>query len=445
MKNPFLLTALLAALTIGLNVPAADLSPATNQIYPIDLATTMKLAGARNLDIKIARERLAEARATREAATWAFLPTLSPGVSYRRHDGLIQTVEGRMIETEKQSFTVGPTLTAQVDLGDAIFRDLAARQLLKAADYALESQRQESLAIAAQNYFDLVRAGAAIEVAREAVHISTNYVGQVERATGAGIAFKGDQLRAQVQAEKNRQILRRAQEQERVAAARLAQVLHLEKMVELRSRADELVPLKLVDAQASLATLVQQALTSRPEVKESRSRIAAAKNAHSGAVYGPLIPSAGGQAFAGGLGGSMNGTSGTFGETEDYLVTLGWKIGPGGLFDRSRVRLAESRLNIAQLSGEKLEDEITRQVIEAQTHLQSSADQLEIVRRAAQAAEESLRLTGSRKEFGVGAVLENILAEEELTRSRLELLNVVAEYNKAQFAVQRALGQVAKE
>src|SRR4051794_22506472 len=105
MKNLYLLTALLAALTTGSNIRAADLTPATNQIYPIDLATTMKLAGARNLDVKIARERLAEARATREAATWAFLPTLSPGVSYRRHDGLIQTVEGRMIETEKDSFT----------------------------------------------------------------------------------------------------------------------------------------------------------------------------------------------------------------------------------------------------------------------------------------------------------------------------------------------------
>ncbi|MDB6031575.1 MAG: Outer rane efflux protein [Verrucomicrobiales bacterium] len=445
MKRLYSLVALMAIVGSCLDSQAADSAESTNHVYPIDLATTMKLAGARNLDVQIARQRLAEARATREAAVWSFLPTVSPGLSYRRHDNLIQTVEGRMIETEKESYTVGPTVTAQVDLGEAIFRELAAHQLLKAADYALESQRQESLAVAAQNYFDLVRASAAIEVAREAVRISTNYAAQVERATGAGIAFKGDQLRVQVQTEKNRQVLRRAQEQERVAAARLAQVLHLERAVELRSRPDELVPLQLVDAQAALATLVQQALNSRPEVKESRSRIAAAKDARSGAVYGPLIPSAGAQVYAGGLGGSMNGTSGTFGESEDYLVTLGWKIGPGGLFDRSRVRLAESRLNIARLSGEKLDDEITRQVIEAQTHFQSSADQLEIVRRAAQAAEESLRLTGSRKEFGVGAVLENILAEEELTRSRLELLNVVAEYNKAQFAVQRALGQMGKE
>jgi outer membrane protein TolC len=443
MKRLYSLVALMAIVGSCLDSQAADSAESTNHVYPIDLATTMKLAGARNLDVQIARQRLAEARATREAAVWSFLPTVSPGLSYRRHDNLIQTVEGRMIETEKESYTVGPTVTAQVDLGEAIFRELAARQLLKAADYALESQRQESLAVAAQNYFDLLRASAAIEVAREAVRISTNYAAQVERATGAGIAFKGDQLRVQVQTEKNRQVLRRAQEQERVAAARLAQVLHLERAVELRSRPDELVPLKLVDAQAALATLVQQALNSRPEVKESRSRIAAAKDARSGAVYGPLIPSAGAQVFAGGLGGSMNGTSGTFGESEDYLVTLGWKIGPGGLFDRSRVRLAESRLNIAQLSGEKLGDEITRQVIEAQTHFQSSADQLEIVRRAVRAADEALQLTNSRKEFGVGAVLENILAEEELTGSRLELLNVVTEYNKAQFAVQRALGQMA--
>jgi outer membrane protein TolC len=441
MKTPGLF--ILCLMAMATHAAQLPIQKTTNQVFQIDLATTLKLAGARNLDVKIARERVSEAQANREAALWSFLPTISPGVTYRRHDNLIQTVEGRMIEVEKDSYAVGPTITAQADLGGAVFNELAARQLVKAADYAWESQRQESLLSAAQGYFELGRASAAIEVAREAIRISTNYAAQVERATAAGIAFKGDQLRVQVQAEKNRQGLRRALEQERLASARLVQTLHLEAMVELHSQPAELVPLRLVSADVPLASLVQQALTSRPELKESHSRIAAAREARTGATYGPLIPSVGAQVFAGGLGGSMNGTAGTFGESEDYQVTLGWRIGPGGLLDQSRIRLAQSRLNIAQLSGEKLADEITRQVIEAQSHFQSVSDQLEIIRRTTQAAEETLKLTSSRKEFGVGAVLENIQAEEELTRSRLEFLNMLAEYNKAQFGVERAVGRIS--
>jgi outer membrane protein TolC len=433
----FILLFFLISMFALVSAPAA-----TNHVFLMDLPAALQLAGAKSLDIQIARERLAEAQASRESALWNFLPFLSPGMSYRRHDNLIQTVEGRMIEVETDSYSVGPSLSAQLDIGDALFKELAARQLVKAADFALESQRQESLALAARGYFELARAAAAIAVARESVAISTNYAAQLEQAVGAGIAFKGDLLRVQVEAEKNRQLLRQAAELEQTAAAQLIQLLHLDPLVQLAPKSTELVPLQLTETNATLDSLVQQALSTRPELREASSRVAAARETRSGVTYGPLIPSAGAQVFAGGLGGSMNGHTGTFGESEDYAFTLGWRIGPGGLFDRSRERLAESRLNLEQLSREKLKDVITRQVLETQNHLQSVVDQLAIARRAEDSARQTLELTRQRRELGVGIVLENIQAEQELTRARLELLNLIAEHNKAQFALRRAIGSV---
>ena len=58
-------------------------------ISRIDLPTALRLAHARNLDIQIARERLVEAQATRDAAIWQALPWVAPGVDYRNHQGLI--------------------------------------------------------------------------------------------------------------------------------------------------------------------------------------------------------------------------------------------------------------------------------------------------------------------------------------------------------------------
>src|SRR4051812_47240801 len=51
----------------------------TNELYFIDLPTSLKLAGAQSLDIQIAREKLAEAKANYESAIWQFFPWIEPG------------------------------------------------------------------------------------------------------------------------------------------------------------------------------------------------------------------------------------------------------------------------------------------------------------------------------------------------------------------------------
>jgi len=414
-----------------------------NGAYLIDLPATLRLAGARNIDIDIARSKLAEARAINESATWQFFPWLGVGVGYRGHDNLIQNVQGEIIEVHKDSYNVGPVLNAQVDFGDAIFKKLAAHQLVRAADFGLEAQRQDSLLAAAQGYFEVARAQAAVGVTQESIRISTNVAAQIEEAVAIGLAFKGDLLRARVQTDKYLLTLRQTREQQRVAAARLAQILHLDPAIDLAAVDTDLVPLSLVETNATLDALVTQAVLTRPEIKQNRAQLEAALNARKGAVYGPLIPSAGVQIFAGGLGGGVSGESSTFGQSEDYQFTLGWRIGPGGLFDRGRINAADARLKITKLAGDKLLDEITRQVVESQTRIQSLADQLTTPRRTIQAAEETLRLTEERKQFGVGAVLETIQAEQDLTRARLDYLNALADYNKAQYSFTKAVGQLA--
>jgi len=421
-------------------VPVSPGSVATNNVYPIDLPTALRLANAQNLDIQIARERLKEAKANHESAVELFLPWLSPGAAYRRHENRIQAVDGAMLDADKQSYAVGGTLTAQVELGDAVYKSLTAKQLVNAADHALEAQRQDSTLGAAQGYYDLAKAKAIVDVVKEALSISQDYQKQLHDAVGAGIAFKGDELRVQTQTERYQITLRQALEQQRVAAARLAQILHLDSSVELVPQDTDLVPLRWVESDAPLDSLVQQALRSRPELKQSQALVAAARDAKNGAVYGPLIPSVGAQAFGGGLGGGKNDSTGNFAESEDYFVGIGWRIGPGGLFDSGRVHASKARLEAARLSGAKVQDEITRQVVESHARAQSLEDQMATTKQNLATASETLRLTRERKQFGVGAVLEDIQAQQELTRARSDYLNAVAEFDKAQYSLLKALG-----
>lgn len=426
--------------SLALAAPAA-----TNETTVIDLPAVLQLAGARNLDVQIARERLAEAKANHQSALWQFFPSITPGVGYRRHEDLTQDVQGRILDVEKESYTVGPTLNAQLDLGDAIYKKLAARQLEKAAAFALEAQRQDSTLAAASAFFDFARASSAIAVAEESLRISEQYAEQLDRAIGAGIAFKGDLFRAQGQIEKNRLALRQTHEQRASSAARLIQVLHLEPGLQLGARDEEFLPLNFVATNLVLGAAIAQAEASRPELSQSRHQLAAARELKKGATVGPLIPSVGAQAFVGGLGGGNAAGSTGLGPSQDYAVTLGWRIGPNGLFDQGRARAAEARLRAADLANQKIADDLARQVTESFVRWQSLADQLATTRAAVQAAEGVLRLTRQRKEFGVGAALEDITAQQELTRARLDYVALVAEFNKAQFALLKATGGLAAD
>src|SRR5216684_2368963 len=263
---------------------------AESKLLTIDLPSALRLAGARNIDIQLAREKLAEAYAGEESAIERFFPWVAPGVTYRQHDNLIQNTEGLIEEVHKQSYAPGSTIAAQTDVGDAIFKSLEAHQLVKAARHGLDAQQQQTILAAAHGYFDLAAAHEAVGVAREALRASTDYAAEIDRAVDAGIAFKGDALRVKVQQERDQIALRRAEENARLASAKLVQILHLYPTVELMPHDASVVPLSIVSTNERLGDLVSRALAARPETQQSAAQLTAAQHAKNGAIYGPLIP-----------------------------------------------------------------------------------------------------------------------------------------------------------
>ena len=424
-------------------VPVVAESNRSPKVLTINLPTALRLAGARNIDIQLAREKLAEAYAAEESAMERFFPWLAPGVTYRRHDNLIQNTEGLIEEVHKQSYAPGGTVLVQTDIGDAIFKSLEAHQLTKAARHGLDAQEQETILAAARGYFDLAAAHEAVGVAREALRASSDYAAEIDRAVNAGIAFKGDALRVKVQQQRDEIALRRVEEHARLGSAKLVQILHLDPAVELMPRDVSVVPLSLISTNAPLGELIAQALAARPETRQSAALLSAAQQAKNGAIYGPLIPAVGGQAFFGGIGGGVDSETGHFGESEDYVASVSWRIGPGGLFDFGNIHAQQARLRGAAVTADKMIDQVANEVITSRTRVQSLADQIATAKQSLSDAEEALRLGQERKQFGVGVVLETIQAQQELSRVRNDYLNIVTDYNKTQYSLLRALGRLA--
>jgi len=425
-----------AALLFG----SAALASAAPQ--PIDLATTLRLAGADNLSVKIAKEKLAEARADADVARERLFPWVTAGTTFRQHQNNSQTVEGRIIDADKRSFSTGVGLNAQWDFGEVYYQKLAAQQRARAEEAALTTQRQNTVADAALAYYELLRATATIGITTDALAISERHHTQLVASASAGVTFAGDVQRVATARARNETAVQQAREQARIAAARLAELLKLDPTVELTPLSAELIPTTLVPAANELGALVSRALATRPELTQADARLAAIREQHNGARTAPLIPTLSASATVGGLGGDtgLRSWSRGFDSSHDYGVGLSWRIGPGGLFDRSRVRSSEARLHRGELELEQTRDAIRRQVVEFHARAQSLSAQLTSLRAALDSATKTAELSRDRRAQAVSGVLEDLIAEEELTRARRDYVTAVASFDQSQHALLRALG-----
>lgn len=410
----------------------------------IDLATALRLAGAQNLEVKIAQERLNEAEARLDSATLQFFPWLTVGAGYKGHGDRTQTVEGDIIDADKQNLHAGGTLTAQMDLGDAIYKRLVEQQKRNAAMQGVRAADSQALRDAVVAWFDLSKAQAVKEAIDESVRVSEAYEKQLENAVGIGVAYKGDELRVRVQSERYRMAGREADEAQAIAAAKLAEALHLDPAVRLRAARGAHAPLSVMTWNTPLRSLIAEAQTARPEVEQMAAFVAAAQKEREAAKYAPLIPSLYAQGFFGTFGGGRDDDLSRFGRSSDVTVGIGWRIGPGGLFDRTRTRQAEARENISKLEQARLADRLAAEVAALHARAVSLRDRVAMARDNMKTATESLAAGEQRKEAGVGVVLEVVQSQQDLTEARLTYVETVAEYNKAQYELLHALGRLGK-
>ena len=73
-------------------------------------------------------------------------------------------------------------------------------------------------------------------------------------------------------------------------------------------------------------------------------------------------------------------------------------------------------------------------------HVNSTSSQIQLAERNLATATEMLRLTRERKQYGVGIVLEDLQAQQAVTQARSDYITAVAENDKAQYALRRAVG-----
>jgi len=158
-------------------------------VEPIDLANVLRLAGARDLDIAVARQRILQAAADLKHARALWLPSLYYGPTWYRADGQIQTITGQVETIDRSSLFLGATaamansfpaaspgtgfpslngLSSTLRISDAIFEPMAARRVVNSNQAGLQTATNDALLRIAEAYFDLQGASGRLAIAREA-------------------------------------------------------------------------------------------------------------------------------------------------------------------------------------------------------------------------------------------------------------------------------------
>jgi outer membrane protein TolC len=131
---------------------------ATDRPLPINLATALRLAGARPLAIAAAQAGVQTAAAELARTRVEWLPSLNVGAGYYHHDGAAQGQSGNFYSNSKDQFLAGAGLTAKVAMTDALFAPLAARRVLRSREIDVQTAQNDAVLATALAYFDVQQA-----------------------------------------------------------------------------------------------------------------------------------------------------------------------------------------------------------------------------------------------------------------------------------------------
>jgi outer membrane protein TolC len=349
-----------------------------------------------------------------------------------------------------------------VNVTDAIFEPLAARQVLSARQWDIQAAKNDALLQTAEAYFSVHQ--------HRGMYSGALYATERGRELVARIAGLSRDLAPRDEVDRARNALADLEQQAtsareawRVHSADLTQVLRLDPRTVVVPQEHDHLQITLVDPAEPLDALIPIGLTNRPEVAASRALVQAAEARLRREKMRPLLPivmingfqSSGGMLIQAGLFGlgpnsSLNQWTGRV----DTSFQLVWQLEAFGVGNLARIKKQRGDQSESIIALYKSQDMVAAEVTRAQARLQSAAARVTQADRALRTASVTFdaNYDGLRQTTRFGDVLELVNRPQEVVYA-LQLLKVsldeyfttVAEYNRAQFQVFHALGYPARE
>jgi outer membrane protein TolC len=436
---------------------------ATDRRFPINLASALRLSDARPLIVARAQASVwvAEAELTRAKVLW--VPSLTMGADYIRHDGGGPDFnKGIMTAPSVNYFYAGPSLFQYINLTDAIFEPLAARQVLNSRHWDVQASKNDALQRTADAYF-LVHQ-------YRGIYAGTLYAVDRGRDLLRRIKSLSEELVPRVEVDRARNLLAdleqravSARQEWRVQSANLTQVLRLDPRAVVEPMEHDHTQITLIDPARSLDDLLTIALVNRPELASRRALVEAAEARVRREKARPFLPlvmlngfqTSGGMMIQGGIFGlGPNSSLNQWTGRDDISIQMVWQLEGAGIGNLARVKGERGQQSRSFIDLRRTQDMVAGDVTRAQARVQSATSRVLQADRALRTGlitfNGQIEGLGETRRFGDVLALtyrpqEAIYSLKLLNTALDEYFTTVAEYNRAQFELFHALGYPARE
>jgi outer membrane protein TolC len=416
----------------------------------------------RALDVAAAGERVRAAAAALEGAEVLWLPTITLGGDYNRHDGRIQDSTGNVTDNSHSSGMlglgtgIGPA--AILDVGQAIFAPLYARQQVRARQADLQAASNDTLVTVSDAYFNVQQARGELAGAAETTRRTEDLLARTRKLAPA-IVPDLEVFRAEAEMARRQEAELLARERWQVASADLVRVLRLDPSAQVEPVEPPQLRVDLIDLNKSLDELIPIGLTYRPELASRQAQVQATLVLLKQEKLRPLIPSVllrgystpvTGTLGMGYFGGGENGSFGNGGLRSDWDLQVLWQLNNLGFGNHALVRQREAENRQAVIDVFRTQDRVAAEVAQAYAQARQAARRVEVAGKAVQSAVLSAdkNLTALSQSKAVGNQLvtlvrpqEAVAAVQALAQAYADYYGAVADANRAQFRLYRALGQ----
>jgi outer membrane protein TolC len=433
------------------------------EVQPIDLTTALNLAGVQNPDLNVMRTRVVEAAAMRQLAAAYFLPSINPGMNYDSHTGNLQQSDGNILSVNRSAVYVGagsnavgsgtvsiPGVYLAENIGLGIFNYLASRQTVRQREFETLAVRNQVFLQVTWAYSELLRAEgrrAAQLQARDEARV----IAKLTRDYAiAGQGREADANRAATQLARREAAIQAAEAEILVASASLCRILNLDPSIRLHPTDAFVVPHPLVPGPIPVSELIALALLHRPELAAQNAAIRAALMNLDGAKILPFSPTTIVGFSAGGFGGGSNLVRpifGGFAGREDLDAMMYWTIQNLGVGNVALIRLADAQLKVNQFQQIEILNRVRADVAEAYARTHARFAQIGTYEEAVRSGYLAYHQDLDRTLFMGGDRPRDVLPIELLNsfdllaNARVEYVDAIVDYNRAQFAMYVALGQ----
>jgi outer membrane protein TolC len=430
---------------------------------PINLPSALQLANVRAVDIAAATERIQAAAAALEQAQVLWFPSITLGGDYYRHDGPIQDVSNAIFNNSHSWLMlgagsgIGPAAVLTVD--DAIFAPLVAKQQVKAREADRLTAANDTLVAVTDAYFGVQQARGDLAAATETTRRIEELADRT-RKLAPSIVPELELFRVETELAHRQDGELLAREHWKVASADLTRVLRLDPAAQVEPLESPHLRIELIDLHKSLDELIAVGLTYRPELASQQAQVQASIELLRQERWRPLLPNfllrgastnPGGTLAGGGFFPNPNGSEA--GMRADVDLQILWQLDNLGFGNVAKVHQKQADNRAAALELLRLEDRIASEVAQAYAQAQLAARRLEVAERGLKPAllsvSKNLEALSQTKGVGNQQVTlvrpqEVVAAIQALAQSYTDYYGAVADANRAQFRLYRALGQPAQ-